>query len=229
MAEEEKKNSQQQEPEPEQPEGAAPVEAAPEEPATEEPAAEEPAAEEPAPEEPAAEEPAAAAETPTAATEAPAEEEEPLTPKQRRKLERSRAGGPARAQRSPQDRAGERADQRSRKTAERSRWRRKQREKRRAAAPASQAPTAPEPHERGARKVRRGVVVSSKPDKTITVRIDAARPHPLYGKVVRNTGTLHAHDERNQANEGDVVRIVECRPLSRTKRWRLVEVLERAR
>jgi small subunit ribosomal protein S17 len=76
--------------------------------------------------------------------------------------------------------------------------------------------------------VRRGVVVSSKPDKTITVRIDAVRPHPRYGKVVRNTGTLHAHDERNQANEGDVVRIVECRPLSRTKRWRLLEVLERA-
>jgi small subunit ribosomal protein S17 len=76
--------------------------------------------------------------------------------------------------------------------------------------------------------VRRGVVVSSKPDKTITVRIDAVRPHPLYGKVIRNTGTLHVHDEGNQANEGDVVRIVECRPLSRTKRWRLLEVVERA-
>jgi small subunit ribosomal protein S17 len=77
--------------------------------------------------------------------------------------------------------------------------------------------------------VRRGVVVSSKPDKTITVRIDLVRSHPVYGKVVRNSGTLHVHDERNQASEGDIVRVIECRPLSRTKRWRLLEVVERAR
>ena len=77
--------------------------------------------------------------------------------------------------------------------------------------------------------MRRGVVVSSKPDKTITVRIDLVRSHPVYGKVVRNSGTLHAHDERNQANEGDVVRVIECRPLSRTKRWRLLDVVEKAR
>jgi small subunit ribosomal protein S17 len=71
--------------------------------------------------------------------------------------------------------------------------------------------------------------VSSKSDKTITVRIDLVRSHPVYGKVVRNSGTLHAHDEQNQASEGDVVRVIECRPLSRTKRWRLLEVLEKAR
>jgi small subunit ribosomal protein S17 len=73
------------------------------------------------------------------------------------------------------------------------------------------------------------VVVSSRGDKTITVRIDAVRRHRVYGKVVRESNTLHAHDEGNEANEGDVVRVMECRPLSRMKRWRLVEILEKAR
>ncbi|HEX2160600.1 MAG TPA: 30S ribosomal protein S17 [Thermoleophilaceae bacterium] len=77
--------------------------------------------------------------------------------------------------------------------------------------------------------MRQGVVVSDKADKTITVRIDVARPHRTYGKIVRSTSTLHAHDERNEAGAGDTVRVVESRPLSRTKRWRLVEVVERAR
>ena len=72
-------------------------------------------------------------------------------------------------------------------------------------------------------------VVSDRADKTITVRIDMIRRHRVYGKVVRESGTLHAHDETNQAGEGDVVRVVESRPLSRSKRWRLVEVLEKAR
>ena len=73
------------------------------------------------------------------------------------------------------------------------------------------------------------MVVSSKADKTITVRIDRVARHRVYGKVVRETGTLHVHDERNEANEGDVVRVIEARPLSRTKRWRLDQVLEKAR
>ncbi|MFN8175677.1 MAG: 30S ribosomal protein S17 [Solirubrobacteraceae bacterium] len=77
--------------------------------------------------------------------------------------------------------------------------------------------------------MRQGVVVSAKPDKTITVRIDVTRRHPRYEKIVRTSSTLHAHDEANDANAGDTVRVVECRPLSRTKRWRLVEVLERAK
>src|SRR5205085_12137535 len=81
----------------------------------------------------------------------------------------------------------------------------------------------------GRQKVRQGVVVSDKPDKTIVVRIDMARRHPRYEKIVRSSTTLHAHDERNEANAGDTVRVVESRPLSRTKRWRLVEVLARAR
>ena len=77
--------------------------------------------------------------------------------------------------------------------------------------------------------MRQGTVVSSKADKTITVRIEVVRRHPVYEKVVRRSATIHAHDESNAANAGDVVRVIESRPLSRTKRWRLVEVLERAR
>ncbi|HEY1689318.1 MAG TPA: 30S ribosomal protein S17 [Solirubrobacteraceae bacterium] len=82
---------------------------------------------------------------------------------------------------------------------------------------------------RGAPKERQGVVVSSKADKTITVRIDVARQHRRYEKILRSSTTLHAHDESNDANEGDVVRVIESRPLSRTKRWRLLDVVERAR
>ncbi|HWC25732.1 MAG TPA: 30S ribosomal protein S17 [Solirubrobacteraceae bacterium] len=77
--------------------------------------------------------------------------------------------------------------------------------------------------------MRVGTVVSSKADKTIVVRIDVARRHRRYQKIVRLTSKLHAHDEDNAANEGDRVRVVESRPLSRTKRWKLVEVLERAK
>ena len=90
-------------------------------------------------------------------------------------------------------------------------------------------PTPPAERDAGAAKVRQGTVVSDKADKTITVRIDVARRHPTYEKIVRRSGTLHAHDERNEAGEGDMVRVVETRPLSRTKRWRLVEIVEKAR
>lgn len=80
-----------------------------------------------------------------------------------------------------------------------------------------------------ARKMRQGVVVSDARDKTITVRIDTAQSHPRYGKIVRRSKKLHAHDENNEAAVGDLVQLVECRPLSRQKRWRLVEVVEKAR
>lgn len=79
------------------------------------------------------------------------------------------------------------------------------------------------------RKTRLGVVVSDAREKTITVRIDTARPHPVYGKTVRRSLKLHVHDEQNDANVGDSVRVMECRPLSAQKRWRLVEIVERAR
>jgi small subunit ribosomal protein S17 len=83
--------------------------------------------------------------------------------------------------------------------------------------------------DRGRTQERRGVVVSSAMDKTIVVRVDAVRAHPKYKKVIRRSKKLHAHDEQNTANVGDVVRIVETRPLSATKRWRLAEVLEVAK
>jgi small subunit ribosomal protein S17 len=95
--------------------------------------------------------------------------------------------------------------------------------------PAERKPIArvPKPeHERGRRQERRGVVVSSAMDKTIVVRVDAVKAHPKYKKVVRRSTKFHAHDEQNQAKVGDVVRIVETRPLSKTKNWRLAEVLE---
>ena len=84
-------------------------------------------------------------------------------------------------------------------------------------------------HERGRRQERRGVVVSSGMDKTIVVRVDTVKAHPRYKKVVRRSRKFHAHDEQNSAKVGDVVRIVETRPLSKTKNWRLAEIVEAAR
>ena len=89
--------------------------------------------------------------------------------------------------------------------------------------------TPPAEHGTGSPQVRMGKVVSDKADKTITVRIDIAKRHRRYRKIVRSSSTLHAHDETNDANAGDLVRVVECRPMSRTKRWRLIEILERAK
>ena len=80
-----------------------------------------------------------------------------------------------------------------------------------------------------AAKVRQGIVVSDKGEKSITVKIDIVRRHPTYEKVIRRSRTLHAHDERNEAGAGDVVRVVETRPMSKTKRWRLVDVVEKAK
>jgi small subunit ribosomal protein S17 len=83
--------------------------------------------------------------------------------------------------------------------------------------------------ERGPRKVRTGVVVSDGMDKTVMVRIDRQVTHPLYEKTVRRSSKLAAHDEANDAHIGDTVRLMETRPLSKTKRWRVVEVIERAK
>jgi small subunit ribosomal protein S17 len=84
-------------------------------------------------------------------------------------------------------------------------------------------------HDRGRSQERRGVVVSSAMDKTIVVKVDVIKQHPRYKKVVRRSVKFHAHDEQNSANVGDVVRIVETRPLSATKRWRLAEIVEAAK
>jgi len=83
--------------------------------------------------------------------------------------------------------------------------------------------------ERGRRKVREGLVVSDKMDKTVVVAVEDRKKHPKYGKVVRSTSKLKAHDEQNAAGIGDRVLLMETRPLSATKRWRIVEILEKAK
>lgn len=82
---------------------------------------------------------------------------------------------------------------------------------------------------RNLRKERQGIVVSNKMDKTITVAVHWKEKHPIYGKFVNKTRKFHAHDENNECGIGDTVRIMETRPLSKTKRWRLVEIVERAK
>jgi small subunit ribosomal protein S17 len=179
------------------------------------------------------------AETQQAAGEAPAtpsatatEPVEQLAPKERRRRTRSTHTGEARPSRTAEERHAERVAERRTKAVKRRARRLQERAKaseRRAAKPAAEPlPPVHAPVE-GARKVRQGVVVSDKADKTITVRIDIARRHRRYEKIVRSSNTLHAHDENNEAHEGDVVRVIESRPLSRLKRWKLVDVLERAR
>ena len=183
------------------------------------------AAEEPAGEEPAADEEAAASSEEPAA-EAP---EADLTPKERRRRARSavRRQGARAALPSSATPSGSRsgAPRPCAAAPSASKPREERHEPRGKRAPSH---SAPEGRSRRAeaplRKTRQGVVVSNKPDKTITVRISMSRRHRRYEKIVRSTRTLHAHDESNEAHEGDVVRIVESRPLSRTKRWRLVEV-----
>ena len=172
-----------------------------------------------------AEAPAAAAPT---ASSGDAEAEAPLGPKERRKRARSRHDGDARPARTQAERLAERTERRRKKATARRAWRVKSRERRRAASSGAGTPPA-ERATTGSARVLRGVVVSDKADKTITVRIDVARPHRTYGKIVRSSSTLHAHDERNEAGAGDTVAVVESRPLSARKRWRLVEIVERAR
>jgi small subunit ribosomal protein S17 len=104
---------------------------------------------------------------------------------------------------------------------------RRQRERAAERKPISREPK-PE-HERGRHQERRGVVVSDAMDKTIVVKVDVIKSHSRYKKVIRRSVKFHAHDERNEAHTGDIVRIVETRPLSKMKRWRLAEVLEVAK
>ena len=214
----------------EEPSSAPPAEEAPEADGGDAPAAEESSSDDaPAEEEsaPAAEEaPAEEAEAP-AAEEAPAEPnpEDELPWKERRRLQRSRQPHKPGPQQTPEERAAARREARGKKAAERRKERAANRGKKEPAG--SGTPVAE--REANAAKVRQGIVVSNKGDKSITVRIDIARRHPTYEKIVRRSRTLHAHDERNEAGEGDVVRVVETRPLSKTKRWRLVDVVEKAR
>jgi small subunit ribosomal protein S17 len=168
-------------------------------------------------------EPAAAKAAP-AAEEAEPDPEDDLPWKERRRLQRSRQPHKAGPTLTPEERASKRAQERKLKASSR--------RKERAAAKADKTAGTGTPvaeKDAVAAKTRQGIVVSNKGEKSITVRIDIARRHPTYEKVVRRSRTLHAHDEQNEAGEGDTVRIVETRPLSKTKRWRLVEVLEKAK
>jgi small subunit ribosomal protein S17 len=163
---------------------------------------------------------AAPAEAPAEAPAAPAEPAPPpLTPQERRVAARAKRG--TRRGATPE----ERAELRGQKAVAR----RRRRQQERAKKTTKGEGTPPAEHAPGTPQVRLGKVVSDKADKTITVRIDIAKRHRRYRKIVRSSSTLHAHDESNDANEGDLVRVVECRPMSRTKRWRLVEILERAK
>ena len=149
-----------------------------------------------------------------------------LSAKQERTAREHRARS-QRPARTPEERDAQRRELRGKKAV--ARRRRREQEKAKRSAAGAGAGTPPAEPKVSTPQVRMGTVVSAKADKTITVRIDTARRHRRYEKIVRSTSTLHAHDESNDANEGDRVRVVESRPLSRTKRWRLVEVLERAK
>jgi small subunit ribosomal protein S17 len=157
----------------------------------------------------------------------PAEPVEVLPPKERRKRAKSHKNRKPKYTGTLEERRAQRDVHRKKKAVQRRAHRAKQREAHKASGPREGTPaTVTEP---GTKKIQQGTVVSSKTDKTITVAIDVQESHRMYKKVVRHTKKLTAHDATNDANEGDVVRVIESRPLSRTKRWRLVEVVERAR
>ncbi len=173
----------------------------------------------------------APAEKPAAQAEAPAAEPvEQLAPKERRQRARAAKAakrGPS-GPRTLEERLADRELKRSAAAKERRARRTKVSAKHKAEAHNRTATPARE-HVAGQQKVRQGIVVSDKADKTITVRIDVARRHRRYEKIVRTSQTLHAHDESNDAHIGDTVTVRECRPLSRSKRWRLMGVVERAK
>jgi small subunit ribosomal protein S17 len=163
--------------------------------------------------------------------EAPAAETSAATRRERNAAARAAKARQAAGPKTLEERLEERRAHRQRNAEQRRRYRAKQKEKRaqaRADVPVTEERHAPE-HGPGRPKVRQGVVTSDKGEKTITVRVDITRRHKRYHKILRSSITLHVHDEANTAHAGDTVRVQECRPMSRTKRWRLLEVLERAR
>src|SRR5438093_4374403 len=216
MADEEKNETPEETPEALVEEPTAEAEA----PVAEEPVAEEPA-EEPAAEEPAAEEPPAEADAPVA-EETPAAE----TPAAETPAAEAPAAEPA-AEAAPAPQSGPKPKRKRLPRALRPQKTRPKREVATERKPISRE-AKPE-HDRGRRPERRGVVVSDAMDKTIVVKVEAIRSHPKYKKVIRRSIKFHAHDEQNSAHVGDIVRIVETRPLSKTKHWRLAEIVEVAK
>lgn len=197
-------------------------------PEVEEPAAEaEPVAEVEADPEPDAEEPAPAEEEPAAEPMAAEAAEEPVAEAE----EAVPAEEPAMTEEAPAEvAAAVSGPKQKKKRPPRSERPKKTRPKRVPAAERKPITRLPKPeHERGRRQERQGTVVSAASDKTIVVRVDTVKVHPRYKKVIKRSTRLHAHDEENQAKLGDVVRIIETRPLSRMKRWRLQEVVEAAK
>jgi len=178
--------------------------------------------------------PDAAAETPDAADATPdldaapeAQVDEAVAQAPKRRTRSRKKPQPSKAL-TLEERRAERHEARRKKAVARRVQRASARTKYRAAEHERQA-TSPREHIAGVQKTRQGVVVSDRADKTITVRIDMSRRHRRYEKIVRTSNTIHAHDSGNEAHVGDTVIVRECRPLSRTKRWRLVQVIERAK
>jgi small subunit ribosomal protein S17 len=171
-------------------------------------------------------------ETPAEEAPAPAAEpQETLTPKERRARRRAAKAPAASGPKTREERDAARLAARAHKAKLRRNYRERAKAKQaeaRKSQPTPEADQAPE-HGPGRPKVRQGIVVSDKADKTIVVRVDVTRRHRRYGKIMRTSSKIHAHDERNDAGTGDTVRVVECRPMSRTKRWRLTDVLEKAK
>ena len=215
MADEEKTDETTEETPATEPAAEAETPVADEAPAAEETPAEEAPAEETAAEEPAAEEPAAEAEA--SAAEEPAE---PAAPEEPAAAAPEEPAAPA-----PQSQPKQKHKRLPRPL--------RPKKGRRVRTPATERkPISREEkpeHDRGRRQERRGVVVSDAMDKTIVVKVDSIRQHKKYKKVIRRSTKFHAHDEQNSAHIGDVVRIVETRPLSKTKRWRLAEIVEVAK
>jgi small subunit ribosomal protein S17 len=155
---------------------------------------------------------------------------EVVAPKERKRRARASkaAKSPASKARTAEERHADRVAERTAKASARRGERARARTKARSAAHHGET-TPPREHPPRTQKTRQGIVVSDRAEKTITVRIDLIRRHRRYQKIVATSRTLHAHDESNDAHIGDTVVVRECRPLSRTKRWRLVEVVERAK
>jgi small subunit ribosomal protein S17 len=182
-------------------------------------------------------------EQPAAEAEAPAEEapaEEPEAPAAEAETDQTPEGEPVAEATAEKEAAAEEfveepapaaaPERRKRKHVPRPQRRQRPKPKRERTGERKPIVRLPKPeHERGRSQERRGVVVSSAMDKTIVVKVDTLKVHPRYKKVIKRSSKFHAHDEQNQAKVGDVVRIVETRPLSKTKSWRLAEVVEAAK
>ena len=177
------------------------------------------------------EETAAPEETPAAeeSAAAPAADDSlsDLGGKERGRILKSRESGEPGPERGPEQRNEDRL--KSREAKSRSRRKRRDTAKSKSTAGSGVGTSVADRVRTGKPKARRGLVTSDKADKTITVQIDSARRHPVYEKIVRQTHKIHAHDEKNEASVGDVVRVVETRKLSKTKHWLLVDVVEKAR